>query len=534
MIENEIALINKESVKKAAKYVGKQSKPVLNDYQYSLPLAGVGIGASLVMGGDAVVMGLAFSGIVSSTFIEFALTNAGKKKNMRQLVGALKPTRKPTDTADATDNTDAEIKQPVNKSHKSRLRTKEEKREKLNKQEKPVTINEEGAIVGSSELEQDQPDALSRLSEIKEVLGVYVKKSEIKKIVDDGLAFDVYFFTVPIGTKIGNIDITSLSRDLMLDATTFAFIEPNAGHGTAALFVPKQKRRFVMFDVAKSGGYADLSMLKEQLDKTAFGEFANDATLPIMIGETVYCEQTYFDLEVDTHAIVAGASNSGKTSSLTFMLYSMLAYNKEVKLVIFDRKSALNPSMLLVKNRLAAPICNSIEDIYEGVKKVYKLTLSRKSAFEKANVKDIYDYNRQFPDKKVTNIVVVMDELQYTCAAGDTFTVVEEDDDGKEKKVEYDYGKEISKILNKTILICRSLGINFLFGTQNLMKKVTPHSINENCPTRFVLKLANSMDSTTMIGVTGAEYCLGKGDGYLKTNGMQKPVKAQSYAINFK
>lgn len=146
----------------------------------------------------------------------------------------------------------------------------------------------------------------------------------------------------------------------------------------------------------------------------------------------------------------------------------------------------------------------------------------RYEAFEQSGTKNIAGYN-DYVDKKnegiperdqlrkMPYIVVVIDEL------ADLMLVA---------------AKEVEDSIMRITQMARAAGIHLIVATQRPSTDVITGVVKANIPSRISFAVSSSIDSRTILDMTGAEKLLGKGDMLFKPQGENIPIRIQGTFIS--
>ncbi len=284
-------------------------------------------------------------------------------------------------------------------------------------------------------------------------------------------------------------------------------IAPIPGKGTIGIEVPNAK--------------ASIVSMESVLNSKKFQETTMD--LPCAMGKTITNEVFMFDLAKMPHLLVAGATGQGKSVGLNAILTSLL-YKKhpaELKIVLVDPKmvefsiySNIDKHFLAkVPDDSASPI---ITDTTKVVRTLNSLCVEMDARYEllmAAGERNIKDYNKKFiarqlsPEKGhkyMPYIVVVIDEY------GDLIMTA---------------GKEIELPIARIAQKARAVGIHMIIATQRPTTNIITGTIKANFPARIAFKVAQGIDSKTILDRMGANQLIGRGDMlFLQGN---EPIRVQ-------
>lgn len=237
-----------------------------------------------------------------------------------------------------------------------------------------------------------------------------------------------------------------------------------------------------------------------------------------IMGNTVFCE-----IDKTPHLLVAGSTGSGKSVCINCIIASILMRTKpdEVKLVMVDpKKVELNiyngiPHLLM-------PVVTDPKKANIALQKIVQEMESRYDTFEQKNVKNISTYNewvekenrtRSSEDqlKKMNYIVVIVDEL------ADLMLVA---------------SKEVEDSIMRITQMARAAGIHLIIATQRPSTDVITGVVKANIPSRISFAVSSSIDSRTILDMSGAEKLLGKGDMLFLPFGENIPQRVQGAYVS--
>jgi len=214
---------------------------------------------------------------------------------------------------------------------------------------------------------------------------------------------------------------------------------------------------------------------------------------------------------LNAHILVAGTTGSGKTEWLRVAVQGLIHSNssKTLRLVLIDpKRTAFNEfaesPYLLTPESLVFPDARPVVDVLEELVSEME---RRYVAFQEAGVDTLNQY-RGSTQQILPRIVCVCDEY-YALIAGDT---------KKRKEVE----TQVSLLGAKA----RAAGIHLILATQQPSREVVKGVLDSNIPARVGLMMVKREESKMLLGQTGAENLLGKGDLLFRDVG--DPVRLQA------
>ncbi|MBO7301029.1 MAG: DNA translocase FtsK [Tidjanibacter sp.] len=354
----------------------------------------------------------------------------------------------------------------------------------------------------------DEESVQSSVEEINENKVLITKTLDsfgvkIKKITATvGPTVTLYEIEPEMGVKVARIKSLEDDIAISLKAMSIRLIVPMPGRGTIGIEIPNRTRRTVsMYSVIKSKKFQE-----------------SKAALPVVIGKTIQNETFVFDLAEMPHMIVAGATGQGKSVGLNAIIASLIykRHPAELKFVMVDPKKVELSLYSKLENHYLAKMESEEEAILTDTQKVvYTLNSlcnemeERYKLLRAAGVKRIDAYNQKFLERKLhpkyghrylPYLVVVIDEFADMIMTA---------------------GKEVETPIVRLGQLARAIGIHLIIATQRPDAKVITGLISANCPARIAFKVTNRINSQIILGGTGAEKLIGKGDMLVQINGVE-------------
>jgi len=295
------------------------------------------------------------------------------------------------------------------------------------------------------------------------------------------------------GTKLSAI--TNLSSDLALALAsktgTVRIEAPIPGKSQVGVEVPNPKPGLVTLkEIMKS----------EEMEK-------NKSKLAVALGRDVSGNPVVDELERMPHALIAGATGSGKSIMMRSMLATVLfrASPEEVRLILVDPKrvefSGYNgiPHLLM-------PVIVEPEKTLPALKWAVGEMGKRYKTLQEAGARDIESYNGKAAEK-MPYILIVVDELADIMVVSPA---------------------EVEKTITRLAQMARATGIHLLLATQRPSTDVLTGLIKANVPCRIAFNVTSQIDSRVIMDMPGAEKLLGKGDMLYLPPDRSKPTRIQS------
>lgn len=261
------------------------------------------------------------------------------------------------------------------------------------------------------------------------------------------------------------------------------------------------------------------------LSDKAFQE--SDKPLNVCLGKGITGLPMFANLAKMPHALVAGATGSGKSVTLHALVASLLYRNHpdQLKFIMVDPKRV----ELTLYNKiphLLTPVITDAKKAILALKWAAKEMDRRYDLLEENAVRDIQSYHENIlkpaleaakkdPDAELPEsmpyIVVIIDELA---------------------DIMQTYPRELEAGIVRLAQMSRAVGIHLIISTQRPSVNVITGLIKANIPTRIALQVASQIDSRTILDMPGAEKLLGAGDMLYLSGDMSQPRRIQSAFIS--
>ena len=321
------------------------------------------------------------------------------------------------------------------------------------------------------------------------------------------------------GVKVNRIANLDADLALAMKATTIRIVAPIPGKGAVGVEIPNPTSEVVH--------------LREILEADAFAR--TRATLPLALGKDLQGEAYVADLAKMPHALIAGATGSGKSVCLNTVITSLVYRHtpETLRLLLIDPKM-VELSTYADLPHLRHPVVTDPKDA-AGVLKWAVLEMERRYTLLKENgVRSLGEFNQRVrkgtvmrrvepigpegdPDRWIYQegilpfIVLVVDEL------ADLMMSVQ---------------SEVEKPLTLLAQKARAIGIHLIVATQRPSVNVITGLIKANFPCRIAFRVASKTDSRTILDQNGADALLGNGDMLFLPPGQSSPVRVQGAYIS--
>ena len=373
----------------------------------------------------------------------------------------------------------------------------------LNYHYPPITLLNKPPKNNNKDNQEAIKDTVNILQEVFHDFGVEAKVVAI----NIGPAVTQYELEIKAGTKLSRI--VSLDKELALSlaAKSVHIQAPIPGKKTVGVEIPNKSITMVS--------------VREILEAIPKG--MEDSKLLVTLGKDIMGKPIFCEINKTPHLLVAGSTGSGKSVCINSMLISILMRTKpeEVQLVLVDPKK-VELSMYNGVPHLKTPVVTDPKKANIVLKKIVAEMEHRYDLFEQSGTKNIAGYNAYIDKKNKTKdefgqikklpyIVVIIDEL------ADLMLVA---------------AKEVEESIMRITQMARAAGIHLIVATQRPSTDVITGVVKANIPSRISFAVSSSIDSRTILDMTGAEKLLGKGDMLFLPQGENTPIRVQGTFVS--
>ncbi len=233
------------------------------------------------------------------------------------------------------------------------------------------------------------------------------------------------------------------------------------------------------------------------------------------------------------HALIAGATGSGKSVTIHVFITSLLyrCGPQQLRFLMIDPKRV----ELTLYNRLPHLLCPVITDAKKAIMALRwagKEMERRYNILEAERVRDIESYHQNILAPALETLRKKggsVENSEETVPEGMPYIVIVIDELAD---IMQSYPRELEAAVVRLAQMSRAVGIHLLISTQRPSVNVITGLIKANVPCRVALQVASQIDSRTILDQSGAEKLLGAGDMLYLSGDMGKPVRLQSAFIS--
>ncbi|WP_438040013.1 DNA translocase FtsK 4TM domain-containing protein [Sorangium sp. So ce128] len=390
----------------------------------------------------------------------------------------------------------------------------------------PLTDMLEAAAGGRLQLDADQLKATAQL--LEKTLADYGVSGKVEEI-HPGPTVTTFEVSPAAGTKVSKV--AGLADDLALGLSRkVRIVAPIPGKNRIGFEIPNEHRLPVN--------------LRELVEDRRFMEMK--APLPCVLGRDIIGTPYFADLASMPHVIVAGATGAGKSVGLNVMLVSLLFRKtpEELRLLMIDPKVVELAPFDRIPH-LLLPVVTDMKQAANALKWAVDEMERRYQLFANAGTKNITTYNAWVervqrgearppkPPAKVSAVGADGLEVEIDAAKDGSdaalpekipFIVIVVDEFAD---LMMQQGKDVEASVARLAQKARAAGMHVILATQRPSVDVITGMIKANFPTRIAFRVAQKVDSRTILDEQGAEHLLGRGDMLIKMNGSNDTRRVQ-------
>jgi S-DNA-T family DNA segregation ATPase FtsK/SpoIIIE len=375
----------------------------------------------------------------------------------------------------------------------------------------------------------DRDKLLANAQTLTQTLSHYGVQGKVEDILP-GPTVTTYEVSPAAGTKVSKV--ASLADDLALAlARKVRIVAPIPGKNRIGFELPNDRRvKVVLRDLIEDRRFQTL-----------------EVPLPIVLGRDILGNPVYADLASMPHVIVAGATGAGKSVGLNVMLLSLLYRRspEELRLLMIDPKVVELAPFDRIPHMLL-PVVTDMKQAANALKWAVDEMERRYQLFADAGTKNVATYNSWVGrvcrgEAKNPNARVVVgkdhnglpDEVRAEPGSDEGHVPLPEKlpwivivvDEFADLMMQQ--GKEVETAVARLAQKARAAGMHVILATQRPSTDVITGTIKANFPTRIAFRVAQKVDSRTILDEQGAEHLLGMGDMLIKLNGTGETKRVQ-------
>ena len=334
------------------------------------------------------------------------------------------------------------------------------------------------------------------------------------------------------GVKMNRL--VALADDLALKMSARSIrVARIPGRDMVGVEVPNPKSRVVM--------------LRELLEDEAW--LGEDRLLPVALGLDLEGRPVIADLAKMPHLLIAGATGTGKSIGINSIITSLIYHyqHKEgLRFLMIDPKM-VELSMYKDLPHLRHPVVTNNKEAARVLKWAVNEMERRYALLEANGVRNVTDFNRKLldgkplrnPSPRKTTLTEISAETAntppppphddlYTQGKLPLIIVVVDELADLMMTVQAEVEAPLARLAQKA----RAVGLHLIVATQRPSVNVITGLIKANFPSRIAFRVAQKVDSRTILDQNGAEALLGKGDMLFLEPGKSEPMRLQGAYIS--
>ena len=355
----------------------------------------------------------------------------------------------------------------------------------------PIDLLEEGSAA-----RHGQEEIRHNIRVIEETLAHFSIAAKVVE-VNVGPVVTRYELKPSPGVKLSRIEALADDLALALAARSLRIEAPVPGKSVVGIEIPNLAIGLVSVrDVVSSALFK-----------------ASGSKLAVALGRDIAGAPVLADLGKLPHLLVAGQTGSGKSVCINAIITSLLlgATPDEVRLLLIDPKRVELTNYNGVPH-LLVPVITDHDKILTALRWATGEMDRRYRLFAQNAARNIERYNEnRTAAEKIPYIVIIIDEL------ADLMMLAPID---------------VEEAITRIAQLARATGIHLVIATQRPSVEVITGLIKANIPARIAFAMASSIDSRTILDMTGAEKLLGRGDMLFLPPDQAKPVRAQGVYVS--
>jgi DNA segregation ATPase FtsK/SpoIIIE, S-DNA-T family len=337
-----------------------------------------------------------------------------------------------------------------------------------------------------------------RVATLNKLFDDFNLPAKIDRVVR-GPSVTMYELTLSPGVKVQRL--FSLEDDfcVALGSADLRILAPIPGKSAIGLEVPNKIRSIVTLGDIYSSQDKKLS----------------DELLAVPLGKSLSGDIIYMNIVEMPHVLIAGATNSGKSSCLNSIIISLLMKAKpsELKFIMIDPKM-VELSIYNGVPHLLSPVVVNPKKAASALHWAVEEMENRFRVLVEKNFKSLIEYNKAANKNKngeedfkpLPYIVLFIDEL------ADLMMVS---------------ASEVEDSICRIAQMGRAVGMHLVISTQRPSVNVITGLIKANVPSRIAFMVTSNVDSRVILDCSGADKLIGRGDMLYLPYYLNRPERIQ-------
>ncbi len=334
-----------------------------------------------------------------------------------------------------------------------------------------------------------------------------------------GPAVTQYEVVPAAGVKVNRIANLEADLALAMRARSVRIVAPIPGKGAVGVEIPNPRPEMVL--------------LREILETAAFAQ--SPGALPLAMGKDLTGTPYVADLAGMPHALIAGATGSGKSVCLNTIITSLVYRHgpERLRMLLIDPKM-VELSAYADLPHLRHPVVTDPREA-ASVLKWACMEMERRYTLLSANgVRSLQEFNARLAQGAELRLPVPAgpeedpESWKYTDGPLPWIVVVVDELADLMMTVQAEVERPLAQLAQKA----RAIGIHLLVATQRPSVNVVTGLIKANFPCRIAFRVASKTDSRTILDQNGADSLLGHGDMLFLPPGQSEPVRMQGAFIS--
>lgn len=311
-----------------------------------------------------------------------------------------------------------------------------------------------------------------------------------------------------VGVKVQKITALESDIALNLQAKAIRIIAPIPGKAAVGVEIPALVPQEVSF-------------------KELLAHYQNQPRkffIPVLLGKSVGGENVISDLARMPHAIIAGATGSGKSVCINTVVMSILmnARPDEIKLLMIDPKK-VELTCYAGLPHLVAPVITEPHGAYAALNWLVKEMQQRYEILKQLGLRNIGAFNNRQINQELESSL----NIQVPARMPGIVAIIDEFAD-----LMMVSSSDLETPVARIAQMARAVGIHLILATQRPSREVITGLIKANFPTRIAFKVASRINSQIILDENGAESLLGNGDMLFLPPGSSTLIRAQGAYIS--